>query len=140
MDPVKRHLHPVMLRRAGSVVLLLAFGLFFAADAVAANERASARGDGPCCCCAAAEAPVGAVAAKLCCGMKCGKRKSETPATPASDGPQLPSAVLVTSACTRGTAEVDPAAAIEVPLAAAESELLRRNPPPRYLAHSTFLI
>ena len=130
----------VMLRRLASSVLLVAIGLFFAADAVVAYERAAGPSDAPCCCCAAAEAPVGAVAAKLCCGVTCGKRKGDAPSTPANDGPQIPSAVLVASGCAPVDAAPVPDTAVSVPLAAAESALLRRDPPPLYLANSTFLI
>jgi hypothetical protein len=127
-----------MLRRALAIVLLASFGLVAAADArVAAGVADVSAGSRTCCCCALAEAP-GAVLAKLCCSLGCGKQ--DTPPTPTSgDASKLVglTASAVAAPVALGPANTNPLAVF---LAAAERAELERPLVPIYVTNATFLI
>ena len=129
-----------MLRSVLAIVLLASFGLVAAADAEAAVASAVQESSGQtCCCCDLAEAP-GAVIARLCCSIRCGKAGENAPPVPSSSD---------ASKCTGTTqaAVTAPVAALppvtnrlSILIAATERAGLRRSPLPLYVTNATFLI
>jgi hypothetical protein len=129
-----------MLRSVLAIMLFASFGLVAAADAQAAVASASRESrSSTCCCCELAEAP-GAVIAKLCCRIRCGKAGEDSPPVPSSSD---------ASKCigtTQGVVTAPVAALppvtnrLSVLIAATERAGLRRSPLPLYVTNATFLI
>ena len=121
-------------------MLLTSFGLVAAGDARSAVELAKRTGEPrACCCCALAEAP-GAVIAKLCCSLGCGKQgQGTTPAPSSGDVSTLTSPTQ--PACVPPVAgEPTEADRIAVLIAATERRGLERSIVPLYVTNATFLI
>lgn len=130
-----------MLPRALAIVLLASFGVIAAADAGAAVGSASRRqGSATCCCCELAEAP-GAVLAKLCCSLGCGKTGQDAPAVPSSSGDASKvTGLTLASTALPIVAEPPTANRVAVLIAAAERCELERSFVPLYVTNATFLI
>jgi hypothetical protein len=130
-----------MLRRTLAILLLASFGFIAAADARAAVGSVSSRAErATCCCCELAEAP-GAVLAKLCCSLSCGKQGQESPPVPSSGGdPSKLTGLTEQAAALPSTGAPVAANRLSVLIAAIERCELERTQVPLYVTNETFLI
>jgi hypothetical protein len=129
-----------MLRRVLAIVLLASFGLVAAADAQAAVASGSRESrSSTCCCCELAEAP-GAVIARLCCRIRCGKAEQDAPPVPSSS--DASKCIGTTQGVVAAPVAAEPLVAnrLSVLIAATERAGLRRLQVPLYVTNATFLI